>query len=407
MTDQSGGGVPATPTPPTPETPPASTESRGRRPSSRVLRQVRTAIVLPLVALLVAFLVGSLFIYAADLIANKGALDLGKPITAYRALIAGSLLGFGPIVDTLVAASPLVFGGLAVALGFKAGLFNIGVQGQLLMGVLGSVAVGVALAEQPVYIAAPLAFVAGTLAGAAMGFVPGFLKAVSGAHEVVTTIMLNYIALNILAAFVSGPLRVPKAPAPVTFDVGHAALPVVLGSTGHIGIALAAIAAAIVWWVLYRTTLGFEIRTAGLNPDAARYAGMRPRRLIMLTMSLSGGLAGMAGANELLGVTHKTTTSFATNVGFDSIAVALLARSNPLAVIPAALLFGALRAGASQMQIQARIPRELVDVLQAVILLVVVALPVIARDLTGRGSRAIPAEAQTITASYASETVRP
>jgi simple sugar transport system permease protein len=354
----------------------------------------------------VAFLVGSIFVYAADLIANKGALDLGKPLAAYKALIAGSLLGFGPIVDTLVAATPLVFGGLAVALGFKAGLFNIGVQGQLLMGVTASVAVGVALANQPVFIAAPLAFIAGTLAGMAMGFVPGFLKAVSGAHEVVTTIMLNYIALNILAAMVSGPLRVPKAPAPITFDVGHGALPIFLGSTGHIGIILAAIAAGVVWWVLYRTTLGFEIRTAGLNPDAARYAGMRPRRLIILTMSLSGGLAGMAGANELLGVTHKTTTSFATNVGFDSIAVALLARSNPLAVIPAALLLGAMRAGASQMQIQARIPRELVDVLQAVILLVVVALPVIIRDLGGRGARAVPAEAQTITASYAGETVR-
>jgi general nucleoside transport system permease protein len=391
---------------PTSATPPVSNQP-ARRPDARLLRRLRTAIVLPLVAVVVAFLVGSIFIYAADLIANKGALDLGKPLAAYKALISGSLLGFQPIIDTLVAASPLVFGGLAVAIGFKAGLFNIGVDGQLQMGVLGAVAVGVALADQPVFIAAPLAFLAGTLAGAAMGFVPGFLKAVSGAHEVVTTIMLNYIARNILAAFVSGPLRVPKAPAPITFDVGHGALPIFLGSTGHIGIILAAIAAVVVWWVLYRTTLGFEIRTAGLNPDAARYAGMRPRRLIILTMSLSGGLAGMAGANELLGVTHKTPTSFATNVGFDSIAVALLARSNPLAVVPAALLFGAMRAGASQMQIQARIPRELVDVLQAVILLVVVALPVILRALGGRGARAVPAEAQTITASYGSETVRP
>ena len=400
MTDQQGGAAPPATLEPAPSRPP-------RRLDARFLRQARTVIVLPLVALIVAFLVGSVFIYAADLIANKGALNLGKPLAAYTALISGSLLGFQPIVDTLVASAPLVFGGLAVALGFKAGLFNIGVQGQLLMGVLCSVAAGVALAEQPVFIAAPLAFIAGTLGGAAFGFIPGFLKAVSGAHEVVTTIMLNYIALNVLAAFVSGPLRVPKAPAPVTFDVGHGALPIFLGSTGHIGIIIAAIAAGVVWWVLYRTTLGFEIRTAGLNPDAARYAGMRPRRLIILTMSLSGGLAGMAGANELLGVTHKTTTSFATNVGFDSIAVALLARSNPLAVIPAALLLGAMRAGASQMQIQARIPRELVDVLQAVILLVVVALPVIVRDLGGRGAKAVPAEAQTITASYASETVRP
>jgi simple sugar transport system permease protein len=198
---------------------------------------------------------------------------------------------------------------------------------------------------------------------------------------------------------------VPKAPAPVTFDVGHAALPIFLGKTGHIGILIAVVAVVVVWWLLYRTTLGFEIRTAGANPDAARYAGMRPRRLIMLTMTLSGGLAGMAGAGELLGVTHQTQTSFATSVGFDSIAVALLARSNPLAIIPAAILFGAMRAGAGQMQIEARTPRELVDVLQAVILLVLVVLPVIARALGGRGARAIPAEAETITKSYASESV--
>ncbi|HEX2756166.1 MAG TPA: ABC transporter permease, partial [Candidatus Limnocylindrales bacterium] len=239
----------------------------------------------------------------------------------------------------------------------------------------------------------------------AMGFVPGFLKAVSGAHEVVTTIMLNYVALNILAAAVSGPLRVPKAPAPVTFDVGNAALPIFLGKSGHVGILIAAVMGFVVWWILYRTTLGFEIRTAGANPDAARYAGMRPRHLVMLTMTLSGGLAGMAGAGELLGVTHQTQTSFATSVGFDSIAVALLARSNPLAIIPSALLFGAMRAGAGQMQIQASTPRELVDVLQAVILLVIVALPVVVRAVGGRGARALPAETQTITKSYASESV--
>jgi ABC-type uncharacterized transport system permease subunit len=378
---------------------------RKARISVARLRQLRTAVVLPVVALFLAVIIGSLFIYAADLIANKGPLNLAKPLTTYAALLKGSVLGFNPIVDTLKQAAPLVFGGLAVALGFKAGLFNIGVQGQLLMGVLGSVAVGVALADQPTVIAAPLAFIAGTLAGAAFGFVPGFLKAVSGAHEVVTTIMLNYVALNILAAFVSGPLRVPKAPAPVTFDVGHAALPIFLGKTGHIGILIAVVAVVVIWWLLYRTTLGFEIRTAGANPDAARYAGMRPRRLIMLTMTFSGALAGMAGAGELLGVTHQTQTSFATSVGFDAIAVALLARSNPLAIIPAAILFGAMRAGAGQMQIEARTPRELVDVLQSIILLVLVVLPVIARALGGRGGRAIPAEAQTITQSYASESV--
>ena len=369
------------------------------------LRALRTAIVLPLIAVILAILIGSVFIYAADLIAHQGAFDFGKPITAYAALVKGSLLGFDPLIETLKQAAPLVLGGLAVAIGFKAGLFNIGVQGQFLMGVLGSVAVGVALAKQPVWIAFPLALIAGTLAGAAFGSIVGILKAYSGAHEVVTTIMLNYIAGNILAAFVVGPLRVPRAPAPITYSDGDGAHPIFLGKTGHIGILIAVVAVVVIWWILYRTTFGFEIRTAGANPEAARYAGMRPRRIIILTMAIAGGLGGLAGAGELLGVTHQTQSSFATTVGFDAIAVALLARSNPLAIIPAALLFGAMRAGAGQMQIQAGTPRELVDVLQAMILLVLVILPVLARRLSGRGGRVMPIEAQTITTSYGSESV--
>jgi simple sugar transport system permease protein len=371
------------------------------------LRTLRTAVILPVLAVILAIVVGSIFIYAADLIANQGAFDFGKPITAYAALVGGSLLGFDPIIETLKQAAPLILGGLSVALGFKAGLFNIGVQGQFLMGVLGAVAVGVALSAQSPLIAVPLAVIAGTLCGAAIGGLVGVLKAFSGAHEVVTTIMLNYIAGNILAAFVVGPLRVPKAPAPVTFSVGNASLPIFLGKTGHIGILFAVVAVVVIWWILYRTTLGFEIRTAGASPEAARYAGMRPRRIIILTMAIAGGLGGLAGAGELLGVTHQTQSSFATTVGFDAIAVALLARSNPIAIIPAAVLFGAMRAGAGQMQIQAGTPRELVDVLQATILLVLVILPVFARRISGRGGKVIPAEAQTITTSYASETVAP
>ena len=382
-----------------------STTGRAPRLSPARVRQIQATLVLPLVALLLAVLIGSLFVYAAAWI-KDGTIDLAQPLKAYGALIAGSLLTFDNIVSTLVFTSPLIFGGLAVALGFKAGLFNIGVQGQLLMGVLASVAVGVALREQPTIIGAPLAFLAGTLAGAGTGFIAGYLKAATGAHEVVTTIMINYIAANVLAAFVAGPLRVPRAPAPVTYDVGNSALPIFLGKTGHVGLIISLVAVVVVWFLLYRTTQGFEIRTAGVNPDAARYAGMRPRRLIALTMALSGGLAGMAGAGELLGVVHQTQTSYATTVGFDAIAVALLARSNPVAVIPAALLFGAMRAGAGQMQIVARTPRELVDVLQGVILIVLVSLPVVARTLGGRGSKVVPVEAQTITATYATDAVK-
>jgi simple sugar transport system permease protein len=292
------------------------------------------------------------------------------------------------IVQTLVYSTPLVLGGLAVAFGFKAGLFNIGAQGQFLVGALGAVIVGVALADAPAPIAILAATAAGILAGGVWGFVPGFLKAVSGAHEVVSTIMLNYVAVQLLAALVSGPLKVPKSPSPVTYDVGNAAFPIIIGDTGHIGIILAIVAAGLVWWLLFRTTWGFEIRSVGANPDAARYAGMRPKLLTVATMTFSGGLAGLAGTTVLLGVSHSMTSSFGTTVGFDSIAVALLARSNPLGVLPAALLFGSMRAGAGLMQINAGIPVELVDVLQATILLFLVASPVLRRLLRLRNVQA-------------------
>jgi simple sugar transport system permease protein len=307
------------------------------------------------------------------------------------------------VVSMLVNTTPLLFGGLAVGVGFRAGLFNIGAQGQFLVGALGSVIVGVWLAEAPAVVAIPAAALAGFVAGGLWGFVPGFLKAVSGAHEVVSTIMMNYIAVQLLAALVSGPLKVPKSPSPVTFDVGNAAFPVIFGRNGHLGILLALGAAFFVWWLLFRTTWGFEIRAVGANPEASRYAGMRPRLITIATMTFSGALAGLAGTSVLLGVTHTMTSGFGTTVGFDSIAVALLARSHPLVTVFAALLFGGMRAGAGLMQIRAEIPVELVDVLQAVILLFLVASPVLRRVLRAKA----PAEGETPAApsGFAAEAV--
>jgi simple sugar transport system permease protein len=360
---------------------------------------------LPLIAIALALLVGAVVILSSELILG-GTFDPFLPLTAYRALIVGAFGNFDAIVDTLIATTPLVFGGLAVATAFKAGLFNIGAQGQFLVGALGAVIVGVAMSSQPAPLAIAATVLAGIVVGGLWGFVPGALKALSGAHEVVTTIMLNYVAISVLAALVSGPLKVPGSPSPVTYDVGNAAYPIILGRNGHLGIVLAIVAVVAVRWLLYRTTIGFEIRTVGTNPDAAAYAGMRPRRMLVVTMTLAGALAGLAGTDVVLGVTHQMTSSFGTTVGFDSIAVALLARSEPYGILPAALLFGAMRAGASLMQIQAGIPVELVDVIQATILLVLVATPVLRRLLRLRGARAGIATTPTITRSYGGETAR-
>jgi ABC-type uncharacterized transport system permease subunit len=359
-----------------------SAQTPARSPNERgIVARAWSLLALPLTVIVLSVLLGAVIILLSELLVPGQEFDWGLPLVAYGALIEGAIGSPDAIVSTLVNATPLLFGGLAVGFGFKAGLFNIGAQGQFLVGALGAVIVGVWLADAPPIVAIPLATLAGFIAGGLWGFVPGFLKAVSGAHEVVSTIMMNYIAVALLAALVSGPLKVPKSPSPVTFDVGNAALPVIIGRNGHLGIVLAVLAAIFVWWLLYRTTWGFEVRAVGANPDASRYAGMRPKAIIVATMSFSGALAGLAGTSVLLGVTHSMTSSFGTTVGFDSIAVALLARSNPLTTIFAALLFGGMRAGAGLMQIRAQIPVELVDVLQAVILLFLVASPVLRRLL--------------------------
>ncbi len=357
---------------------PARNPRRGRRSAASRIWSV-TAV--PITVVVLAVLLGAAIVLVSELLVPGKKFDWGLPLVAYGALLEGSLGNPDAIISTMVNSTPLVFGGLAVGFGFKAGLFNIGAQGQFLVGALGAVIVGVWLADAPAIVAIPLAALAGFIGGGIWGFVPGFLKAVSGAHEVVSTIMMNYIAVQLLAALVSGPLKVPKSPSPVTFDVGNAAYPILLGRNGHLGIVLALLAAGFVWWLLYRTTWGFEVRSVGANPDASRYAGMRPKLITMATMTFSGALAGLAGTSVLLGVTHTMTSSFGTTVGFDSIAVALLARSHPLATVLAAVLFGAMRAGAGLMQIRAQIPVELVDVLQAVILLFLVASPVLRRVL--------------------------
>jgi general nucleoside transport system permease protein len=362
-------------------------------------RRIWAIVALPVISIVLSVIVGSLVIIFSEwLVAGK--LDPGLALKAYGALINGSIGSFNAIVNTLVATVPLLLGGLSVGLAFKAGLFNIGAQGQFLMGALGSVIVGIQLRESPAIIAIPLSLAAGMAAGAFWGFIPGLLKATRGAHEVVTTIMLNFIAIAFLAYMVSGPLDVEGSPSPITLNVGNSALPIILGRNGHLGLIIAPIMAILYGFLLFRTTRGFEIRVAGASPDAARYAGMSPKRLIIWTMSVAGMLAGMAGGLELLGTTHHMTASYGTTVGFDAIAVALLGRTSPIGIVLAALLFGALRSGAAAMQIQAGVPAELVGVLQATILFFLVASPVIKRVFRLKGADTGLEESSTMTSTY-------
>ncbi len=265
---------------------------------------------------------------------------------------------------------------------------------------------GVAVGAFPPIAAIPMAIGAAMLAGLAYGFIPGFLKAFTGAHEVVTTIMLNYIAIHIIAWAASGPLRGEDVGFARTDTIVSAALPVLAGREGHIGIFFAFAAVPVLTWLLFRSTLGFEIRTVGANPDAARYAGMRPRALIILTMSIAGLLAGLAGATEILGVVGHMPAAYATTVGFDAIAVALLGRGHPVGILFAGLLFGAMRAGAGLMQIQAGIPVQMVNILQAVILFFLAAEVIVRFLFRLRTIGAEPSEMQTITRSYGEQTAK-
>lgn len=368
--------------------------------------QIWANLAMPVLAIALALIAGAVVIILTSALEPGKPMDFGLPLRAYGALLNGSLGSENGRTSTLVQAAPLILAGLGIGLGFKAGLFNIGGRGQFLIGAVASVAAAQLVKDSGPWIAIPVALIAGALAGAAWGFIPGFLKAFSGAHEVVTTIMLNFIAAQVMSALVSGPLRLLGSPQPVTPNVGDAALPILLGRDGHLGIVIAFVFVPIVWFVLYRTTLGFEIRAVGANPDASRYAGMKPRRLVTLTMSLAGMLAGLAGAGNVLGINHQVNATFNTTVGFDAITVALLGRSHPVGVMLAALLFGAMRAGAGLMQIQAGVPPQLVDLLQAIILLFLVASPLIRRLFRLRGVQSSLGTTETMAKTYGSEAIR-
>jgi simple sugar transport system permease protein len=385
-----------------PTAPTAQEPVKGQdRPS--LWRSAWRASLVPLCAVLLGLIVGAIIMMASSGVAAGGFQPL-LPLQAYGALLRGSVLSFNGLVSTAVQAAPLVLAGLAVGIGFKAGLFNIGASGQFLLGAITASAVGYQLASSIGWVAIPAALGAAALAGAAWGFIPGALKAWTGAHEVVTTIMLNFIAATLVKYLITGPVGVPGFSFDRTGDVGNAALPILFGRDGHLGILIAVAVVPVMWWLLWRSTLGFEIRTVGANPSAARYAGMHPGRLTIFTMSLCGLLAGLAGAGQILGISHFMNASYSTAIGFDAITVALLGKAHPVGILLAAILFGIMRAGSGLMQISAGVPVEIVDVLQAVILLFLTADVIIRRVFRIRASKGTVDELQTVTRTYGDQT---
>ncbi len=309
--------------------------------------------------------------------------SLGNPATIMAALKSGKsadlLKAFYPLSESLVTATPYIFAGLAVAIGFRCGLFNIGAEGQFYIGALSSAYVGYSIVGLPWFIHLPLAILAGALGGAIWGAIPGFLKAKFGAHEVVNTIMMNWIAFRLSDWLLTGPMKA-SGYRPVTPNVEVTAeLPRFFPDPLRFnwGFFLALAMAFVVYWFLFKTTLGFEIRAVGANPDAAKYAGMNIVRNFVLVMTLSGALAGMAGAAQVLGTDHWVGQGFSAGYGFDSIALALLGKSHPLGVVLAALLFGILRGGATTMQSMAGIPIDIISIVQGMVIIFIAAPAII------------------------------
>lgn len=336
----------------------------------------------PLIAVIAAFIVGGILILAIG----------DNPIEAYRLLLGSALSWPDGIGYTLFYATPLIFTGLAVLVAFRCGLLNIGAEGQLYVAAFATAWVGITLANWSAWILLPLCFLAAIFAGGVWGAIPGVLKARFGSHEVINTIMLNFIAVALVSYFTQYHYKTPGDPIMETTEIGAGAHIARLGKfipglperiPLNLAFILALICCVLVYLFLWRTRWGFELRATGANPSAAEYGGISIRKQIIIAMTISGALAGMVGINEVLGYRHRYYDGFSANYGFTGIAVALLGRNHPVGVLLAALLFGMLiRGGIFVDAFTHNVTKDLVDVLQGVVILFVAAeavLPVLFR----------------------------
>jgi simple sugar transport system permease protein len=328
-----------------------------------------------LVSLLVAMAAGSVLILAIG----------QSPARVYGLLISGTWLSGSGLGQVVFKSTPLIFTGLAVALALRAGLFNIGAEGQLLAGSFTTAIAGAALpGATPALIALPVALLAGAAAGGAIGAIPGYLRARFGAHEVINTIMLNFIVAGVMLFLGNRFFFVGETTHTESVVEGaHIGALGFAGSAANWSAVLALGAALATWYYLERSRGGYELRALGLAPSAAENAGVPLGRATIMAMSASGALAGLAGANYVLGYKHYFEEGMGQGVGFMGIAVALLGRSHPFGVVAAALLFGTLSHGG--LAVTALVPKELVDVLQAVIILSVIAASAEVRRRARRG----------------------
>ncbi len=352
--------------------------------NSKVRDTLIEGLVPSVVALMIALVVGDVLI-----------LVFGEsPLAVYRLLLEGTWGNAYGLGQVLYKATTLIFTGLAVAIGVRAGLFNIAAESQLAAGGFAAAMTGLLLpATIPTLVAVPICMLAAMAAGGLLGGVPGVLKARFGAHEVIVTIMLNFIVLALLSYLISAHFHVPESLHTEEIRTGSiprltAASSYFAGSAANFTIIVALVAAAAVWVLLFRTRSGYELRAVGLQPEAAEYGGVRVRSVVIRTFLISGALAGLGGINYVLGYKHYYEEGFASGAGFLGIAVALVGRSHPLGIVLSALLFATLSQGG--LAVNALVPKQMVEVLQAVVIIAVMtSIPEVRRAL--RGARSVPA----------------
>lgn len=328
-----------------------------------------------IIAVLAAFLLGALVLLATGY----------SPIDAYSNLLFGAFGSYYYIGQTFSQATPIIFTSLAFLFAFKCGLFNIGAEGQLLIGGFSAALVGITFTDLPIYIHLPLALLAGAAGGALWGFIPAILKARLDAHEVITTMMLSYVALYVISYMVNYPFKAPGWVAQTPIVAPSAQLPSLMYPTQlSASIIVAIIMVVFIAYVLQKTTLGYEIRAIGLNPSAAESGGINVKKGIVLALVISGAIAGLGGAGEILGVHHRYIDGFSPGYGWDGLAVALIGGLNPFGAVFAAIFFGALRSGGTVMNRVTGVPIDVIFILQALVVLFVAA-PRLIRYLSSKG----------------------
>ncbi|MCX6080305.1 MAG: ABC transporter permease [Chloroflexi bacterium] len=338
--------------------------SFGQNIKTTILQNVRRAgkkLLPPLIAVVFALLVCGVLIFILGY----------NPINTYLALFDGALATPSAIGTTIIKSLPLLIGGLAVTIAYRAQIFNIGVEGQILMGGVFATLVGTSVVGLPAIVHIPLTLLAGMFGGMLWSFIPGWLKAMRGINEVIITLLMNYIAVLLLSWAVRGPLRLQGQEYAKTANIlSSAELPILIPQLRlHPGIFIALILLVAGYWFLWHTVTGFNIRFVGANPRAAEASGINVKRTMLTAMLISGSLAGLAGAIHLLGSEHRMLESYLTGYGYDSIATALVGQLHPFGVLVAGFFFGGLRAGSNSMQVLEGIPVTLIYIIQALIIL--------------------------------------